>query len=366
MWIDPVWKNKIQMREFGSEFASIALPDTYFTNISTNFTDFAFLRSGRDGLGLIEQNIDSERKCILLPAYCCDSMVYPFIRKDWKVYYYCLNADLTADLDALEKCVTCYSPDAILVMNYFGIAPTDRTIQKIRSFSPEVIIIEDFTHCLFDRENIHNCQVDYYVASIRKWMGVNDGAIILARHLIKNKPLYVETDFVKIRQEAQAVKRQYFVTGKSEEKEIYRVTLQNAEKCLAEDPYIVGMSPTSLKILNSLNVAEIKFRRRQNYFHLLNSIKDICAITFPGNITDIYTPFSLPILIKDRDALQRRLADCNLYAPVLWPIDGKAGEICKVSLRMAREMLSIPIDQRYDYADIEDIAQIIHSVFKLQ
>ena len=70
-------------------------------------------------------------------------------------------------------------------------------------------------------------------------------------------------------------------------------------------------------------------------------------------------PFSLPILTDKRDKLQKKFAQKGLYAPVLWPLCDEARAACPISAKMESRMLSIPIDQRYDYADIEDISQII-------
>ena len=70
-------------------------------------------------------------------------------------------------------------------------------------------------------------------------------------------------------------------------------------------------------------------------------------------------PFSFPIIVNNRDTIQKRLAQAGVYAPVLWPIPSKARARCSVSARMSDQMLSIPIDQRYNYDDIEDIARIV-------
>ena len=70
-------------------------------------------------------------------------------------------------------------------------------------------------------------------------------------------------------------------------------------------------------------------------------------------------PFSLPILVDDRDNVQRRLAQKGVYAPLLWPVCDQARNICPVSANMADRMLSIPVDQRYDWDDIEEISKIV-------
>ena len=75
-------------------------------------------------------------------------------------------------------------------------------------------------------------------------------------------------------------------------------------------------------------------------------------------------PFSLPILVENRDEIQKKLAASGVYAPVLWPISDEARKACTISALMADKMLSIPIDQRYSWDDIEDIAKIIITIVK--
>ena len=70
-------------------------------------------------------------------------------------------------------------------------------------------------------------------------------------------------------------------------------------------------------------------------------------------------PFSLPILVENRDEVQTKLAKKGVYAPVLWPIDAFARRVCENSAYVSDHMLSLPIDQRYDWDDIEDISRIV-------
>lgn len=72
----------------------------------------------------------------------------------------------------------------------------------------------------------------------------------------------------------------------------------------------------------------------------------------------------LPILIKNRDEVQRQLAKEGLYCQLLWPLSEEARSVCKTAAKMEKEMLAIPIDQRYDYDDIELMGHIIRSVMK--
>lgn len=70
----------------------------------------------------------------------------------------------------------------------------------------------------------------------------------------------------------------------------------------------------------------------------------------------------LPILINKRDEVQKEFAKQGLYCQLLWPLSDEARQTCKVAAKMEREMLAIPIDQRYDFDDMEEIGHIIRSV----
>ena len=112
-------------------------------------------------------------------------------------------------------------------------------------------------------------------------------------------------------------------------------------------------------MLAVLNGESIRYARQKNMKHILDLLggKVDSAPEIERCLNG--APFSLPILVKNRDEVQQKLAKRGVYAPVLWPICDEARAVCPMSARMADEMLSIPIDQRYNYDDIEDIAKIV-------
>lgn len=108
----------------------------------------------------------------------------------------------------------------------------------------------------------------------------------------------------------------------------------------------------------------VKYRRNTNLKHLYDIIKDVEGIRFPfpegTSLKNAY--FMLPVLIEKRDDRQRAFAEQGLYCQMLWPLSEEARSCCKTAAKMEREMLAIPIDQRYDYDDIEQMGHIIRSV----
>lgn len=349
------------MREYGSEHPAVLLPDGYFESFE-KYGKCTWLRSGREALYLVALNLnqDNNQPVVLMPAYCCHSMVDPFEKAGWKVVYYRLNEDLTVDLQYIFALLVSIKPSAVLTMNFYGSASTRATIDTIKTEFPECICIEDFSHCTFSFSEIYNEQVDYYVTSIRKSVGVCDGSVIISKAPLDETIVEDnETEFMAARRDCQKLKAKYIYSQDAAQKNIFFTELRKQECELDSFTGVHRISSTGKEMLKVLNGGMIRYARQQNMKHILNLLGDKVE-SIPGIERCLDgAPFSLPILVKNRDEVQQKLAKRGVYAPVLWPVCDDARAVCPVSARMADEMLSIPIDQRYNYDDIEEIAKIV-------
>jgi dTDP-4-amino-4,6-dideoxygalactose transaminase len=354
------------MREFGSEHPAVILPDGYFDSFE-ELGHCTWLRSGREALHLIAlyEKPSAEDGVILMPAYCCHSMIHPFEKAGWKIVFYPLNEDLTVDIESLSNLLLKFLPKAVLTMNYYGAASTYDAVNYIKKEYPACICIEDFSHCTFSIRSIFNSKVDYYVSSIRKSVGVSDGSVIISRNPLDESSVSdEETEFTKTRRDVQKLKGRYAYTHEAGTKNIFLSQLRMQEVALDNFDGVYTMSITAQQQLKMLNGHEIALARQKNMEHLLSLLKGKVRMV-PG--IEKYlggAPFSLPILVENRDEIQKKLAASGVYAPVLWPISDEARKACTISALMADKMLSIPIDQRYSWDDIEDIAKIIITVVK--
>lgn len=349
------------MREYGSEHPAVLLPDGYFEGFE-KYGKCTWLRSGREALYLVALNLnqDNNQPVVLMPAYCCHSMVDPFEKAGWKVVYYRLNEDLTVDLQYIFALLVSIKPSAVLTMNFYGSASTRAALDTIKTEFPVCICIEDFSHCTFSFSEIYNEQVDYYVTSIRKSVGVCDGSVIISKAVLDESSVENnETEFMHARRDCQKLKAKYAYSQDATQKNIFFPELRTQEGELDNFNGVHIISKSGREMLKVLNGGMIRYARQQNMKHILYLLGDKVE-SIPGIERCLDgAPFSLPILVKNRDEVQQKLAKRGVYAPVLWPICDEARAICPVSARMADEMLSIPIDQRYNYDDIEDIAKIV-------
>lgn len=355
------------MREYGSEHPAVIMPDGYFKKLEKYNREIIYLRCGREALLYAALNIRQQyspglhkQPAILFPAYCCWSMVAPFEMAGWQIIYYRLNNDLTVDIGYLENLLAHHHPQAILTMNYYGAADTKPAVDSVKQFDSSIRVIEDFSHCTFSFDTIFNHDVDYYVSSIRKSIGIPDGAVIIS--IDKTDQTFIQPqcdNFVESRENAQTQKAKYFYNKNQTDKSGFLASLRENEHKLDRFDAIHSISPTSLDMLSQVNGDIISYARRENMKHLWSLVhNDITTVpglerSFDG------APFSLPVLVDNRDEIQKRLAQKGLYTQLLWPISEKAQAVCPVSKYMNDKMLSVPVDQRYGWDDIEEIANIL-------
>ena len=353
------------MREYGSEHPAIVLPDGYFESLGELGREIMYLRSGREALLMAGiAACDKKEKVILFPAYCCWSMSAPFEKEGYQVVYYRLNEDLTVDLDYLKELMGRAKADAILTMNYYGSAKTDDAVRLAKENG--LVVIEDFSHCTFSIKQIFNPEVDIYVSSIRKSVGVCDGSIILSKEKMPEQYIQEEVkDFADKRFVAQTDKRHYTWSKDQEKKQEFLGTIRECEGIIDEFTAVRPISERAKKMLAQVNGEEIAYARRENMRHLWARLNGNVRMV-PGLERSFEkegsSPFSLPILVENRDEVQGKLARRGVYTQWLWPLCDEAMAICHVSKEMNEKMLSVPIDQRFSWDDIEEIAEIIISV----
>ncbi len=396
------------MFEIGSEFHYEEINDR--ENLLSVFERTAekaqrhteFLRCGRDAIGFVADDIiagaegvsadagNEGRYIVFMPALSCDSMVRPFEARNFEVCYYKLSENLFVnEEDLLNKMKEAdESPDGqnltVLLMNFYGTADIQKTAEKVREMFPKAVLIEDVTHIIMEPERYirkGNC-VNYLVGSIRKWLGIPDGAVAFSDGEFLMGALTGESDFTELRRIALSEKAEYLKNGDPELKVHFRKLLSDAEDSLMDglDPYI--MSDESAEYLENIDALTICEKRYNNYHNLYSMLKanplyDKAFRLLPEceKGEGASTPFMLPIILDidfmrrsaiteegksiTRDEFEKMLAQKGIYAPVLWPISKEAAKACSVSKNFSENMLAFWIDQRYDRFHMERINEVL-------
>jgi hypothetical protein len=137
--------------------------------------------------------------------------------------------------------------------------------------------------------------------------------------------------------------------------------LEEGESRLDEELPLAATSTLSERMVASLDLAEATNRRRANFVALVEALAGAEAVTpLVRELPPGVSPLVLPVRIGGgrRDVLRQELIRRRIFCPVHWPLPP---EIDPARFReeheLAAEMLGLPLDQRYEPADMERLAE---------
>ena len=332
------------MKEIGSEFW------TKQGVLNTeNADNEIYLLSGRTALRFIIDDICQTRNfCkVLLPSYCCESMIEPFLSVGIDVQFYSVHADC---IDYPYE----NDADAVLLIDFFGyINPENETIARHEKKAGKTVIY-DATHKL-DGNLAVEAYADYSFCSYRKWFYCNFARAVKHDGAFCCDQLRMNTRYIELRDRA-AEKKEKYIEGLTAEKEEFLKLFSTAEEMLDND--YIGYSGE----LVAFDIDEIISGRRENASYLLGELKKIPEIQlWKDMVGEEDVPLFVPILVDPlvRCDLRSALIKESVYCPIHWPVSSYHGE-CNELYGME---LSLVCDQRYGIADMERIVSIIKSYF---
>ena len=315
-----------------------------------------FFRSGRDALRYIAKALRTEKKTVLMPALCCSCMPEPFEDENYEIIYYKLTTDFKVNVeDVLKK----LKPNSIfLFMNYFAIPSLSKDeIERIVKFQKSVTTVEDITHDFLKR-GVETYIADITVCSIRKWFAIPDGGLLYSKINIPEVLIDEDNFFAEKRISAMKRKSIYLSNGKTDEKEIFRNELFEANQYIDTVKNISTMNCQSTETLKHIDLKRmytIRLKHCRTFFDELSSLDNIRLLGSEAVKSTLY----FPVLVKAQSIVQKKLAEKGIYAPVIWPLPKLAEGVCEIADDVAAHMLGIPCDHRYTD---EEILQVIHII----
>lgn len=303
---------------------------------------------------------------VLLPASLCSEAITPFLAAGADVRYYDIDASLNPDTDDLAAKLGPRSK-LVYVVHYYGMraAIGDTHALCVRAGLP---LIEDCALCLFDGEN--NGGVgrtgDFAVFSPWKFIAVPDGGVLTARRpVLANVP--VESD------SWTSVARFAAGTAVHAVRQVFpgfaaQGATASEPSPSAAMPVPRRMSALSRHIFERVDFARVRESRLQNYAVLADHVttlklgRPLFAAVPEGSI-----PYSLPIVVQDASALQRKLRALGVASEVSLnnslPAPGAAaGERCAIVEDLAPRVLSLPVHQSVGPAQLSFIAKALSAV----
>lgn len=283
------------------------------------------LNCGRNALDYIlkAKNI----KKIWMPKFMCDSCNKVFERNCVQVKYYSIGIDFKPIGFHRQN------EEWLYLVNYYGQHSND----YIKTLGNNIIV--DNAQAYF-QEPIHGVDTLY---TCRKFFGVADGAILFTD---KQIPV-VEQD--------ESYSRMNFLLGRYERRasEFYSGYVSNND-LFANEPIKI-MSKLTNNLLHGIDYEFVKQRRIENFKYLHKKLKDINKLT-------LNTPegaFMYPLYVENGSEVRKRLQKQKIYIPTLWPDVFEICEVDTIEYDMAKNILPLPVDQRYNVEDMTYIEQIV-------
>lgn len=284
------------------------------------------LNCGRNALAYL---IKSKKiKKIYMPKFMCDSCDKVLNDNGVDVIYYNIGLDFRPVLSSWDG--------YLYIVNFYG----QLSNQYIESLGRNIIV--DNAQSYF-QEPIDGIDTIY---TCRKFFGVPDGAILYT-------DCRIEIDVID-----QSYSRMNFLLGRYERtaSEFYKDYVDNNH--LFKHEPIKCMSKLTDNLLHGIDYEFVKKRRTENFAYLHKQFKE-------ENQLKLICPagaFMYPLYLMNGADIRGKLQEHKIFIPTLWPA---VFEICnedELEYDMAKNILPIPIDQRYSISDMEYIVDMIRAM----
>lgn len=294
--------------------------------------DAIALNCGRNCLAYLIQKKGIKR--IWIPKFLCASVSDVCRREGCEVCYYSIGIDFTPILAPTD--------DWVYLVNYYGQVNNDRIRDHKKQYSN---LIVDNVQAYFQPpvegiDTIYTC---------RKYFGVSDGAF-----------LYTDAELEELEQD-ESFERVKFLLGRFERtaSEFYSEFVSEEEE-FSNYP-VKKMSKLTDNLLHGIDYKMVKNKRTENFTYLHTNLKDINKL----ELSVIDGAYMYPFYIENGSEVRKKLQAKKIYVPTLWPdVFDLCGEN-ELEYSMAKNILPIPVDQRYDVKNMEYIISRIKEIKKM-
>jgi len=255
----------------------------------------------------------------------------------------------------------------VFLIDYFGLSDLQPYIELIKSRRPDVLIIVDAVQAFLSlvlSVNNRYPGADVIISSPRKFLPIPDGGLVISKNehsfLNKNKKnlnlnkqiaYYIAAGVLK----DLKIKNLFDEETSNILESLYLDLFENHRKLF--DNKVEPISPLSLEIIKRSDLRAIAKKRLKSFKWVSDSLKH-------GNCSKIISPiyteklgpglvFPVRVHSHQRDSLRNYLKSKGYFCPVHWPIQEKQLPLLgESSKRLSKEILGLPIDQRYDLTDL--------------
>lgn len=270
---------------------------------------------------------------VYLPLYTCGVIIDAIKKTDIEITFYTITAKLE-----IENLPVLKETEGLVYINYFGFK--NDYIMQLEQKVPNLVI--DNAQAFFSKP-LKNIDTVYCP---RKFFGVPDGAY-LNTNLEMDIPL--EKD-ISLNRVSHLLKRLEFGPEAGFE------DFKSNEKSLENEP-LKEMSELTQSILkNSIDYNYAATQRNLNYNYLHKHLQHLNKL--PIRFDEFISPMVYPFL-SNSNALREKLIDNRVFVAAYWPDVLKRSEKDSIEHFYTSNLVALPIDQRYDDADMKKIVALV-------
>lgn len=315
----------------------------------TPATDTYYYASGRAALYQILKSLKTRFGKIWLPDWLCHTMVEAAQKAGFEYEFYELSDYFQATAEALdakgfkEGCL-------VLLINYFGLQDLTTSARAIKDAYPNAIVIEDDVQAYYCFAEETNPYVDYRFTSLRKTFSSPDGGLVYTKHPMPSAKQ--PNTFAKYKIEAGVMKLN---RGKEGVKDEDYLSLFEKGAQLIDENYESVMSLESQRLFAGTDLQWVKQKRQENAAYLLEGLRSL-GVSPMIEVPENTVPLFIPIWLKNRDTVRKKMFQNETFCPVHWPL---AGLPVKTGSDMALHELSLIVDQRCSKNDMDLILNLL-------
>lgn len=274
-------------------------------------------------------------KKIYLPAYICDSVLQPIKRLNIDYVFYSIDEHFAPVFDPVLENDACF-----YYVNYFGL-----NMGNVRELCHNIKhVIIDNTQAFFDRPLAH---VDT-LYSARKFFGVPDGG-----YLFSNTEKRIDLDRDPSYYRFDALLKQIDL-GSVPAEPLFEQNEAYLDTCGMQ-----AMSRTTQQLLMSIDYEQVRSTRNANFHFLHMQIEAYNQLRM--DFSDANGPMYYPFLIDRGEQLKDLLLKHRIYTDDFWEEVISRVSSSSFEYRLAKHLIPLPIDQRYNEADMRTIVRIVRN-----
>lgn len=288
------------------------------------------LNCGRNALAYLIRAKNIKR--LWIPRFICDSVTRLCERECVAYSFYEVGMDFLPSED-----ITLQNDEWLYLVNYYSQLSNDTIAEFAEKY--ERVVVDNaqsyFQEPLSGVDTIYTC---------RKYFGVADGAFLYSDAVL-NEELPQDESYGRMK----------FLLGRFERtaEEFYPQYVSNNELFSTEP--IKRMSKLTNNLLHGIDYSLARLKRENNYAVLHQELMKInqCSLQeFPGT-------FMYPLMVDNAPEIRKELLQHKIYIPTLWPNVLRNGSESELSYSMAKNILPLPCDQRYNEDDMMYIISMI-------